>query len=110
MAVYRWRSEFDLPGAPVARPLELGPIRLTPEPRDERGQSRSSGYFVLETERSQAHEAEAEALSRLELVAMAAASLGGSVRAPVIRSVQLENRDALEAAGCARRCTTLAFS
>jgi len=85
MAVYRWGAEFDLPGARVACPLDLGTIRLRPEPRDERGQSRSNGYLAFETDQDlEISDAEAEALSRLEVVAMVAGAIGGSVRAPVV--------------------------
>lgn len=100
MATYRWRVEFSLPGVPIARPVALDTIQLTPSPRDEKGHSRSTGYLLLETDQYlQQADAEQRALAQLETVAVAAAALGGSVREPVVISVRLENQDELEAAG-----------
>jgi hypothetical protein len=100
MAMYRWGIEFSLPGVQIARPVTLGAIHLTPAPRDENGRSRSIGYLVLDTDQYlQDSAVEADALSQLEPVAIAAAAMGGSVREPVVTSVRLENRDDLEAAG-----------
>jgi len=100
MTVYQWSVEFLLPGVPLSRPLTLGSIALRPMPRDENSASRSVGCLQLETgqhldERAVA----AQALSQVELLAMAAAALGGSVRQPVVTSIRLDNRHELDAAG-----------
>jgi hypothetical protein len=98
MATYRWRIEFDLPGVPIARPLSLGAMQLTPAPRDERGHSRSNRYLVFETEEYlQGSTIETEALSHLEPVAIVAAAIGGSVRAPTVTSVHVPDAHAKRA-------------
>src|SRR2546428_8883807 len=100
MATYRWRIEFSLPGAPIARPVTLGAIQLSPASRDEHGHSRSVGHLMLDTDQCLDDSAVTkEALPKLETVAIAAAALGSSVRAPVITSVRLENRADLQSAG-----------
>ncbi|MGH9424980.1 MAG: hypothetical protein ACRD2L_01545 [Terriglobia bacterium] len=100
MATYRWRIEFSLLGVPIASSVTLDAIHLAPAFPDEKGRSRSIGYLVIETDQYlQDLAVEADALSQLEFVAIAAAALGGSVREPVVTSVRLENRDDLEAAG-----------
>lgn len=87
MATYRWRIDFSLPGLPIARPLRLGPIELNPAQPDGNGRSRSLGTLALDTDKFlQESQVETAALERIEPLAIAAASLGGSVREPTVTS------------------------
>jgi len=100
MPRYRWAMHFALPGVRITRPVTLDNIDLKPAPPDDRGHSQSIGYVLIETDEDAGEdELRAETMSRLELVAISAAALGGSVREPVITSIRLENREELEAAG-----------
>lgn len=100
MATYRWRIDFSLPGVPIAQPMTLDAITLTPAPRDQKGRSLSNGYLQLDIDQYlQDSDVETQAMSQLERIAIAAAALGGSTRKPIVNCVRLDNRDELEAVG-----------
>lgn len=100
MVKYRWSVEFVLPGVPLERPVQIGNMVLRPAPIDDNGGSRSTGSLLLEIEKCPDEDAAAaRAMQELEAVTISAAAIGGSVRAPVVTSIHLENEAELEAAG-----------
>lgn len=79
MATYRWAVEFSLPGVPIARPVTLGAMQLTPASADENGHFQSIGSVALSTDQYLEPSAvEANVVLELELVALAAGAKGGS--------------------------------
>jgi hypothetical protein len=100
MATFQWRAEFVLPGFQLDQELTLGTIHIVPSPRDEHGHSQSTGHLTFETQHHLSEsKATARALSMLEPLAVAGATLGGSVGNPEVTSVRLDNQTDLETSG-----------
>ena len=100
MATFRWRANFLIPGLPLAQPVRLGAIHVAGSTRDGNRKYESTGHLIFEADQFLFEaEARGRAAALLEPVAVAGAALGGSIGEPVVTLVNLENRDALEAAG-----------